>query len=97
MWRSWISSVTRPILRAAFSQGKCEWFERKRGGGFSPQPKCSQERKAEMKMNQSMLKLVALVLFVLSAILFFAQVRFDVDMGLLALGLAAWVAADVKM
>jgi hypothetical protein len=48
-------------------------------------------------MNQSMLKLVALVLFVLTAILFFAQVRFDVDMGLLALGLAAWVAADVKM
>jgi hypothetical protein len=50
-----------------------------------------------MRMNQSMLKLVALVLFVLTAILFFAQVRSDVDFGLLSLGLAAWVAADVKM
>jgi hypothetical protein len=49
-----------------------------------------------MRMNQSMLKLVALALFVLTAILFFAQVRMDVDFGLLALGLATWVAADVK-
>jgi hypothetical protein len=50
-----------------------------------------------MNINQSLLKIVALVLFVLTAILFFAQVRFDVDMGLLALGLAAWVAADVRI
>jgi hypothetical protein len=50
-----------------------------------------------MKFDQSLLKIVALVLFVLAAILFFAQVRFDVDMGLLALGLACRVAADVKL
>lgn len=48
-----------------------------------------------MKFNGGLLRLAALVLFVLSAILFFAQVRFDVDMGLLSLGLAAWVASGM--
>jgi hypothetical protein len=50
-----------------------------------------------MKFDLSMLKIVALVLFVLAAILFFAQVRTDVTMGLLALGLGCRVAADLKM
>jgi hypothetical protein len=48
-----------------------------------------------MKFNVGLLRLVALVLFVLCAILFFAQVRLDVDMGLLSLAFAAWVAGDV--
>jgi hypothetical protein len=46
-----------------------------------------------MKMDRSLLKYVAIVLFVLSAILLFAQVRVDVDLGFVALGLAAWAAA----
>jgi len=49
-----------------------------------------------MKMDLSLLRLVAIVLFVLGAILFFAQVRWDVDMGLVALGLAAWAASDYR-
>lgn len=50
-----------------------------------------------MKLDLTLLRIVALVLFVLAAILFFAQVRMDVDLGLLALGLACRVAADVKI
>jgi len=50
-----------------------------------------------MKLDLTLLRIVALVLFVLAAILFFAQVRTDVDLGLLALGLACRVAADVKI
>jgi hypothetical protein len=50
-----------------------------------------------MRFDMSLLKIAALILFVLAAILFFAQVRFDVDMGLLALGLACRVAADTKL
>ena len=46
-----------------------------------------------MKFNRSLLKLVAVLLFVIAAILFFAQVRVDVDMGLASLGLAALAAA----
>jgi len=46
-----------------------------------------------MKMNLGLLKLVAIVLFVIGAILFFAKVAFEVDMGLVALGLAAWAAS----
>ena len=48
-----------------------------------------------MKVNLGLLNLVALVLFVLCAILFFAQVRADVTWGLLSLGFAAWVASGV--
>ena len=47
-----------------------------------------------MKMDKSLLKLVAIVLFVLAAILLFAQVRVDVDLGLAALGLAAWAGSE---
>jgi hypothetical protein len=47
-----------------------------------------------MKVNASLARIVAIVLFVLAAILFFAQVRFDVDMGFLALGLAVWAGSD---
>ncbi len=50
-----------------------------------------------MKMDQSLLKIAALVLFVVAAILFFAKSATDVAMGLLALGLACRVAADVKL
>jgi hypothetical protein len=46
-----------------------------------------------MKFDRSLLKWVAIILFVLAAILFFATVRMDVDMGLVALGLAAWAGA----
>ena len=46
-----------------------------------------------MRFDRSLLKLVAVVLFVIAAILFFAQVRVDVDLGLASLGLAALAAA----
>jgi len=48
-----------------------------------------------MKLNLGLLKLAALVLFVLCAILFFASVRYDVNMGLFAIAFACWVAADI--
>jgi hypothetical protein len=46
-----------------------------------------------MNANLSILRYVAIVLFVVSAILLFAKVRIDVDLGLLALGLACWAAS----
>ena len=48
-----------------------------------------------MKVNLGLLKLVALVLFVLCAILFFAGVRSDVTFGLFALAFACRVAGDI--
>ena len=50
-----------------------------------------------MKFNLSMLKIVALILFVVAAILFFANRSGDVALGLLGLGLACRVAADIKL
>ena len=44
-----------------------------------------------MKANRSFLRYVAFVLFVLSAIFLFAGISsLEVDLGLLAVGLAAW-------
>jgi hypothetical protein len=48
-----------------------------------------------MKVNLALLKFVALILFVLCAILFFADVRYDVTWGLFALAFACRVAADI--
>lgn len=48
-----------------------------------------------MKVNLGLLKLVALALFVLCAILFFASVKYEVTMGLFALAFAARVASDI--
>lgn len=48
-----------------------------------------------MTVNLGLLKLVALALFVLCAILFFADVRWDVTMGLFSLAFAARVASDI--
>ena len=50
-----------------------------------------------MKLDQSLLKIVALVLFVVAAILFFANKQGDLALGLLGLGLACRVAADIKL
>jgi hypothetical protein len=50
-----------------------------------------------MKFNMALLRLVALVLFVVAAILFFANKATDVAMGFIGLGLACRVAADVKL
>jgi hypothetical protein len=50
-----------------------------------------------MKFDLSMLKFVALILFVVAAILFFAKAGGVAASGLLALGLACRVAADVKL
>ena len=44
-----------------------------------------------------LLRIAALVLFVVAAILFFANKSTDVAFGLLGLGLACRVAADVKL
>ncbi len=46
-----------------------------------------------MKVNRSLLKLVALVLFVVAAILFFVSSSGDVALGLTALGLACLAGA----
>ena len=48
-----------------------------------------------MKFNLALLKIVALLLFVLCAILFFASVRYEVAMGLFALAFACWVAGEM--
>lgn len=48
-----------------------------------------------MKVNLALLRLVALVLLVLCAILFFADVRYDVTMGLFALAFACWAASGI--
>ena len=50
-----------------------------------------------MKLNLTLLRFVALALFVVAAILFFANKSGDVALGLLALGLACRVAADIKL
>lgn len=50
-----------------------------------------------MKFNLSMLKIVAVILFVVAAILFFAGRAGDVAMGFIGLGLACGIVADVKM
>jgi hypothetical protein len=46
-----------------------------------------------MKYDRSLLKWLALVLFIVVAILAFAKTGGEVQFGLLALGLAAWAAA----
>lgn len=49
-----------------------------------------------MRYDQ-LLKIAALILFVVAAILFFAGSSFDVGMGLLGLGLACQVGASVRV
>ncbi len=49
-----------------------------------------------MRLDQ-VLRLAALILFVVAAILFFAGSGIDVALGLLALGLACRVGADVRI
>ncbi len=49
-----------------------------------------------MRLDQ-VLRLAALILFVVAAILFFAGSGIDVALGLLALGLACRVGADVRL
>jgi hypothetical protein len=49
-----------------------------------------------MRLDQ-LVRLAALILFVVAAILFFAGSGIDVALGLLALGLACRVGADVRM
>lgn len=46
-------------------------------------------------MNRSFLKYCAVVLFILAAVFLFAvrSISFEVDLGLIAVGLAAWAAA----
>jgi hypothetical protein len=46
-----------------------------------------------MKFDRSLLKWLAIVLFIVVAILAFAKAGADVQFGLLALGLAAWAGA----
>ena len=50
-----------------------------------------------MRFDQSLLKIAALILFVVAAILFFAKTSGEVAWGLLGLGLACRVAADIKL
>jgi hypothetical protein len=50
-----------------------------------------------MRFNLSMLRFVAVILFVIAAILFFASKAGDVALGFVGLGLACLAAADVKM
>ena len=48
-----------------------------------------------MKVNLALLRIVALLLFILCAILFFADVKYQVTWGLFALAFACRVAADI--
>lgn len=57
------------------------------------EPTAQRNRSVTMNANLSMLRYIAIILFVVSAILLFAKVRIDVDLGLLALGLACWAAS----
>ncbi len=48
-----------------------------------------------MTANLSVLRYVAIILFFISAILLFAEVRLSVDLGLLALGFVFWAASPL--
>ena len=50
---------------------------------------------AVSKKNRAMLRYIAIILFILAAIFLFVvnSVKTEVDLGLIALGLAAWAAA----
>jgi len=50
-----------------------------------------------MRFHRSLLTFVALILFVVAAIMFFVSSSVDVALGLTALGLAAWVGAEAAL
>jgi hypothetical protein len=85
------------ISRAGSRQRHLGYYCGNRGSRRSLGLDTQGRRQKEMKFNLGMLRLVAVVLLVLVAILFFASVRSDVDFGLLSLALACWAVADVKM
>jgi len=48
-----------------------------------------------MHFDRSLLRIIAVILFILAAVFLFAvkSIGMDVDLGLIAVGLAAWCAA----